>query len=147
MGSGIVNGRDYDFACIEAKVGTTTYPICAIGYGDPREIGKVFGNSSKKRGRTRGQVDATGSFEMFFADARDFLKAMTTEFGGYYEGDFPVTVSYGNNGQPVVTDKLFDVCLTDVQDDHGEGTDALKTSFEMDIMTIKRDGSQAFADD
>ena len=145
MASGFVNGRDWDFTSIELKVGTRVFPCTSVSYEDPREIGKLFGNSGTKRGRTRGQVDPSGSFEMFKSDATDLLEYLTTLFGGYYEGEFEFTVTFGNNGQAVQTDKLKNCTLTSVSDDHGEGTDALTESFEMDVIEIDRGNARAFA--
>ena len=149
MASGIVNGRDYDFASIELKVGTRVFPVTAVAYGSPREVAKLFGNSTRKRGRTRGQLDETGSFAMYLSDAQDFLEYLTEEYGGFYEdaADFDIVATYGNNGQPVTTDTLYTCCLTDVQNDHSEGTDALQRSFEIDIIKIKYGAAKAFASD
>jgi len=145
MASGFVNGRDYDFASIELKLGDRVFPCLGVSYGDPREIGKLFGNSNTKRGRTRGRVDASGSFEMYKSDSQDLLEYLTTTYGGYYEGDFQITATYGNNSQVVTTDQLKDACLIDVQDDHSEGTDALAVSMEIDIMELQRGNARAFA--
>ncbi len=144
MASGFVNGRDWDFTSIELKVGTRVFPCTSVNYDDPREIGKLFGNSGVKRGRTRGQVDPTGGFEMFKSDATDLLEYLTELYGGYYEGDFEFTVTFGNNNQATQTDKLTNCTLVNVSDDHGEGTDALVEGFEMDVITILRGKARAF---
>ena len=146
MASGFVNGRDWDFTSIELKVGTRVFPAISISYEDPREIGKLFGNSGTKRGRTRGRVDPSGSVEMYKSDMTDMLEYMTTEYGGYYEGDFVATVTYGNNGQATQTDVLVGCTLVNVGDDHSDGVDALTESADLDIIKIKRGNAVAFAE-
>lgn len=144
---GLVNGREYDFASIEAKFNNLTFFILAISYENPREIGKLFGNSRRKRARTTGREDPSGSFEMDKKEATRLVTALADEFGGYYETNavFEIVVTYGDANQGVTTDKLTDVMLMNVGNDHSDGTDALTETFDIDIGKVNLDGAEAFA--
>ncbi len=137
-----VNGKRYSFSSVEAKFNDQRYiGFKAVAYKSSLKPGIVRGTDPNKLGRTRGQGDHTGSFEMF-KEEWETLKASLGD--GFMEVPFNIVVAYAEDGSPVATDALYGCRITDVDDTHSEGPDALTVKCELDIMDVDYNGVRAF---
>lgn len=140
MSTSIINGRAYDFSSIiiRAKGVAIEDGVSEINYKHSVERGSFFGNSRKRKARTPGKYSAEGSTKML----RITHAAMVTALGGdgYLDEEFEITVSYAEQGQPVITDYLKGVMLNG--DDVGapEGTDPVQVACDLDITEIWMNG-------
>lgn len=136
-----INGNRYSWVSIGLGIdGADTEDFIAISYKASQEIGKVRGKGHRKRGRTKGNSDSTGSFTLLKAEANRLIKRLGP---GYMTGkrDFPITVSYSETGESqIITDELIDCRIIDTDDTRDPGTDAAAVVFQLDIGQILYDG-------
>src|SRR3954465_12528865 len=104
----IINGNYYDFSSITAFVGAglKITGFKAINYTSEQPPGKVYGTSRQKLGRTPGQHDSSGSFEIYRpeflafqvalqgAAAINTLAAAPGSVPGLFEVNFPIVVNF-----------------------------------------------------
>jgi hypothetical protein len=135
-------GFQHSFSSIEISIGGIKKVVAtkSLKYSDPLQMGKIYGTSPHKIGRTRGQSDPTGTWEVY-RSAWDQLMADVLAIGGklgFAEQSFPIFVSYGEPSNPLLT--VQDVRLgTRIHSPEGggqEGTDPLTINLQLDIMRI-----------
>lgn len=136
-----INGNRYDWSSIGLGIdGEDSLHFRSINYKSTQEIGKVRGKGHRKRGRTKGESDSTGSFSLLKREANALKKRLGN---GFMTGknDFPITVSYSEETEgPIIIDTLEDCRIIDIDDAREPGTDALVTVFTIDIGRVLYDG-------
>lgn len=143
--SQLINGKVYDFSSIEAVAGPQTFTnLQEVSYSDSLEPGILRGTSAKKKGRTRGEYDAEGTISIYKGDLATLLQTLSAlGLGGYMEAEFDINVTYSEGLDNVVTDTLIGCRITDIEDSHSQGSDALTVSLTLDVMEISRNGLSA----
>lgn len=136
-----VNGFKTSFCSIEMRIngGLQLPGIKAISYKEALSFGKVYGNSSSKQGRTRGQLDGTGSIEVYQDQWYALLDTVTLGGArGLSEGSDAITITY-SEGMGIAMlatkcDVLPGVRFHSPDFSGSEGTDALTVKLEFDIL-------------
>jgi hypothetical protein len=138
-----INGFDFSWSSVEISIGGIKNVVQSksLKYKDNRTIGKIFGTSVRKIGRTRGQLDPNGSWEVYRA-AWDQIMAYGLPGAGLIGfGEIPVDihVSYAEPSMPsyITSDVLRGCLLLSPEGGGSEGTDGLTVPFELDIMQIE----------
>jgi hypothetical protein len=136
--SKMINGYVYDHGDLTLKFdGKQIDDVQEVKYSTKREIGKFRGTSPLARGRTRGTLDFEGSMVML----RSTLDVLIAEWGdGWMEKEFTVTATFGNDGQPLVTDTLVGCTILSDEISSAEGADPNLVSVGLDIKGILRNG-------
>jgi hypothetical protein len=152
----LVNGIRYSFASIEImlpSIGKRYVGFNSINYEDLLDPGKAWGTSQMKIGRTAGKHDPSADMEMFLQEADDFMQALSATGGdnallkgaGVGLIPFGISVAYSEVGSPTITDVIEGARITNISKKRGQGTDALVTSFKLDVMRIKHNGLYIFS--
>lgn len=133
-----VNGARKDFSSVSLlAAGRQFIGFTAINYSDALRPGSVFGGSAQRIGRTRGQREISASITMYRAEWSE-LRALLGP--GYMEVPFEVTVSYGDDGLPVETDKLLGCRIVSESNNNAAGSEALTVEIELDVMDMLHNG-------
>lgn len=136
----LINGVRHSYASIELDVnGKKFYGHREISYSQDLEPGEVRGAHAQLLGRTRGDLKAEGSLTTYLGEWKKLLSALGN---GYMEKSFDITVSYAEDGQPTVTDKLRGCRIKKVEESHSQGTDGLTVKIDLHIMWIEYDGKK-----
>jgi hypothetical protein len=135
----IINGHAYSWASISIALdGVDTDGFVDVTYKASMAIGKVRGMGRRVKATTQGEADADGSFTMNKAAASALIKALGP---GFLRKRFDMTVSYDEDGEGgIVTDELFGVRITDVEDSPKQGTEGVQTKFTTHILRLKLNG-------
>jgi hypothetical protein len=134
----LVNGVRYDYSSCEIVVaGVTVIGVKSVNYKHALKPGTVRGTSAQKNGRTRGQYEPEASFTMYKQEADELIERLGA---GYMEISFDMVIHYADEGQPVKTTRVVGCRIADESDEHEEGTDALVTKFELDVMAVVKNG-------
>ncbi|WP_027360749.1 hypothetical protein [Desulforegula conservatrix] len=140
-----INGNLYDWEGIEIQLPSGgAVGITEISYADERPVEARYGKGGKPRGYGRKNYKASGSMTLDRDEAERLRKSLG---GSYYKTTpFNINVSYANDGQPTITDKLPDVMITKSdtsgkQDEDNVG--ALKFDFVV-LSPIEWDGTPAY---
>lgn len=143
----LVNGLEMSFCSMEIKLGggLAISGIKSINYDENHSFSKVWGNRPQKQGRTRGQIDPTGSMELLRRQWDALLEFLTVGGAvGYAERSWPLTVSYAEIGAiDTKCDELTQVRFFNAKAKGSEGTDALTVTVDLDIREIIWHGSGA----
>ena len=144
--SPIINGNAYSWASIGIALdGVDTPNFTEITYNGALEPGKVRGMGSRVYARTAGEADSDGSFTMLKAQAAKFIKQMGP---GFMRKSFAITVNYDEDGEGgIVTDELFGVRITKVEDSPKVGTEGVTTKFDIHILRMKLNGVDPHGDE
>lgn len=133
----LINGHRYSFSSIEFGAnGIVMRGVSSIDYGDELTPGKMRGTGPNVIGRTRGEYDGDASIEMYRLEWENLKSTLGTNGVGFGETSFPVTVMYGETGQPVVTDTLEGCRITKVRTGGAEGSDPTKVTLTIDLTRI-----------
>jgi hypothetical protein len=142
----IINGFVPSFASVEIKLagtsGAMSLPgVKSINYKDALSISKVYGNSPRPQGRTRGQLAATGSIE-FYRDMWDAATLLLSGGGawGFAEKSWVIPITYAETLYRTTCDTLIGVRVHSPDTSPSEGTEALTVKCELDIMQIEWNG-------
>lgn len=134
----LINGTRYDFSSIEIVAGNRTITGAkAISYKNGLKPGVVRGTSAQKNGRTRGQYEPEASLTLYKQEADELIEALGT---GYMEKPFDIVIHYADDGQPTKTTRIIGARIADESDDHEEGSDALATKFDLDVIAVIKNG-------
>jgi len=103
----MINGTVYDYESIGVLLPTgRTLGIEKINYKDKKEDEVINGSDGLPLGIGRGEYTGDCDAELYRAEY-DVLDAYSAAYGGFYNmPPIPIVVSYGHNGQPIITDKL-----------------------------------------
>ncbi len=149
----IINGFVPSFASVEIRLAGTAGALSAAGalplpgvksinYKDPLTISKVYGNSPRPVGRTRGQLAPSGSIE-FYRDMWDAAVSLLTGAGawGFAEKSWVMPITYAETLYRTTCDTLIGVRIHSPDTSPTEGTEALTVKCELDIMQIQWNGT------
>lgn len=129
-----INGVWHDFSSIEAKFGgQKIIGFTALNYDDTLEVGKVRGSARKKLGRTPGQADSTGSFNMLLREWQRLIKKLGDGFG---RKRFDIIVVYSDPDIETITHTLIGCRITKVGSQRQQGTEPIMANNELDIADI-----------
>lgn len=162
----LINGSFFDFSSVNINLvnGVKISGFKSIAYTSEQKPGSVFGNGARQKiGRTPGQHDASGSFELYrpsFLDlvaaiqgpqAINNLSAAPGAFPGIFEVNFPITVSFAEGAPagaaysltalPTQTDRIIGARITKIDQSHSQGSDALTVKCDFDAMYIAYAGA------
>lgn len=142
----LINGHRFDWTSVVCTIDGIPYTgIKSITYKQALTPGIVRGTRSQPTGRTRGQYEPEGSFEMYKEDYQLLIAALSLNgVRGYMEVAFPILVQY-SSGLSVVSDLLAGCRLSSDEDSGAEGSDAMVVSCDLSIMYVLRDGLSALA--
>ena len=134
----LINGNTFDFSSIELDAEGRKYNgFKSIEYDHSLEPGEARGNRAQVVGTTRGQYSAAASAEMYKSDYAQLIAQLGN---GYMTKRFPITVSYAEAGQPIITDRLFQVRIKKAANSHSEGGDPLTVKLDLHVMRISENG-------
>jgi hypothetical protein len=104
----MINGLVYDFESIKLMLPTGLTLGCeSIDYGDEKSDEVISGSNSMPLGIGRGEYKGTCKLELQRLEY-DKLNFFSAASGGFYNmPPIPVIASYGNMGQPPVTDAML----------------------------------------
>jgi hypothetical protein len=104
----MINGFTYDFESIKLMLPTGLTLGCeSVDYGDEKGDEVITGTNGLPLGIGRGEYKGTCKMELQRFEY-DKLNAFAAASGGFYNmPELPVIASYGNFGQPPVTDSLL----------------------------------------
>ena len=130
----LINGDRYDFASIVFHInGDVVLGVKEISYKNSRERGELRGTSPQKLGRTRGTYKAEASATLFRREFDELIKKLGD---GYMEIVFPITISYANDEQPLVTDTIVGCTINEDDHSNSSGTDPTEVKLTFDPMYI-----------
>lgn len=144
-----INGNYFDFTVLKFRMNTVRYfGLQDIDYKNTGTFGKVRGTGPYIRGRTRGIVDAEGSFTMYLNEWDAFIAALllTAPGKGYMEIPFGLSVSYGDTPLDMRTDNIIGARIKGDDYSHKEGSDALVVKVDLDILQIRPNEADAMSD-
>lgn len=149
----LINGVRASWAEIEFTIANLpTLGIQEISYKPAQDPNPVYGAGVLPVGRTRGQVSFEASFTLLKEEA-DLLIDALAKTGksrglGFGEVSFDVFLSYrmdalaATPGQIVVhNDQIVGCRIKSPDQGHSQGSDGLKTKFELSVMDILLNGS------
>jgi hypothetical protein len=141
----IINGHRHDFTSIQFHVGPIRlFELKELNYKHRLTPGMVRGTGSPVLGRTRGIYDADGSFTMYKSEYQNLIEALIAEGAaqdlGYMEVPFDIFAIYSERGSTTIKDVCAGCRITDDEDGHSEGSDALVVRATLNIMRLIRAG-------
>jgi hypothetical protein len=104
----MINGLTYDFESIKLMLPTGLTLGCeSIDYGDEKSDEVIPGTNNLPLGIGRGEYKGSCKLELQRLEF-DKLNLFSASSGGFYNmPPIPVIASYGNAGQPPVTDSML----------------------------------------
>ena len=142
----MVNGLIYDFESIKLMLPTGLILGCeSVEYSDEKNDEVICGTNNLPLGVGRGEWKGTCKLELQRFEY-DKLNVFSAASGGFYNmPPIPVVASYGNMGQPPVTDTLL-VHFTKRDFKGSKGDTSLNVTIEgPQTMPMNSDGIIAFA--
>lgn len=141
----MVNGLIYDFESIKLMLPTGLILGCeSVEYSDEKNDEVICGTNNVPLGVGRGEWKGTCKLELQRFEY-DKLNVFSAASGGFYNmPPIPVVASYGNLGQPPVTDTLL-VHFTKRDFKGSKGNTSLNVTIEgPQTMPMNSDGITAF---
>ena len=141
----MVNGLIYDFESIKLMLPTGLILGCeSVEYSDEKNDEVICGTNNLPLGVGRGEWKGTCKLELQRFEY-DKLNVFSAASGGFYNmPPIPVVASYGNLGQPPVTDTLL-VHFTKRDFKGSKGNTSLNVTIEgPQTMPMNSDGITAF---
>lgn len=133
-----INGFHYSWASVETAAGVNVTPLIKeINYSTKRERGMGRGSSGRKVLRTRGDEDHEASLVWY---REEFDKYVAENGHGFMDKEQDWTVSYAEEGKPVVVDTLERVVFDSVEGGGSEGTDPSEIAIDLNIMDVLWNG-------
>lgn len=144
----LVNGHRYSWVSINAVFGNVPIPILgikSINYSSKLTPGKVRGTAPQVIGRTRGEHDAAGDFEMLRLEWELFKAQLGIGGMGFGETSFPIVVQYAEVvipvPSPVITDTILGCRITENAASNQEGTDPSMVKCTLDVLDVLWNGA------
>lgn len=156
----IINGNYFDWSSVTIifNTGRRIAGFKSIDYSSEQQPGKVFGTARQKLGRTPGQLEGSGSFEIYrpeFLDLQTELQGVQAINNlsvapglvqGLHEVSFNIIVSY-SEGSPkgatfsltsmaTQTDTLVGARLSKIGSGGSQGSDAITVKCDFDLMYV-----------
>lgn len=125
-----VNRVPYDWGCIEAGANSIVLPgLRSIEYGNEVEDAFVQGAGREPLDYTDGQLVPS---EVKLTVLESDYRALIGDLGdGYMFKRFPLSVSYGYSGQPMIVDRLLQCRIKSDAHSHSHGSDGLEVSLTL----------------
>lgn len=145
-----INTHVYDWSSVTISAeGLAFGGISEINYSDKVELGELRGSGSIRRGTSRGQYSADGSFTIAKEDWETFKGFLALlGLGGFMEARFLIVCAYRELGAIIpVADKLETCRITAVENSHNQGNDPLMVKCTLDIQRICHNGVYGIQDD
>jgi hypothetical protein len=137
----LINGTKHDFTSIRAEInGIKIFGISAIDYTIAKPVSDVYGTSSMRLGRTRGQLKFTGSLTLYETEFAALTQSLAVVNEALMEKEFLIIVQYSDGGLPLITDQLIGCMITNIGHSHSQGNNALVVKLELDIDEITLNG-------
>lgn len=139
----LVNGNYPDWSQIDivlpAPAPRLTGVWCTkLSYKHSSKKGEATGTTAQVLGLTPGEYRAEGSMTLHKRAASVFRRALGE---GYMAKQFRIDCHYNmNDGAGVISDYLRGVSITDVGNDHSQGSEALSETFDLYILVLLLDG-------
>lgn len=130
-----INGISYDWSSIKVSAfGYVTPAIKGIDYSMTLEPGEARGNSAHWLRRTRGQLKADASFEIYKQEFQEFIG----RFGdGFMEKSFDVTVAYEDYNQLTIVDEIIGCRIKKIADSPKDGSDSPTVKVDLHILEVR----------
>lgn len=136
-----INGRLFQHSSIQFHFGMRIFEgVTSLTFTQTLQPGVARGTSPRKRGRTKGVHDASGSFEMLVDDYMELINALGNH---YMDQEFRILANYKERGSPLHTAELIDVRITSEEFSSSDGEEPLVVSCDIDIMRIRLNGLEA----
>lgn len=133
-----INGMEYDYSCIELNIlNLVLKGYEEISYSHDCEPGEGRGTHQQALGTTPGEYKAEGSVTILLSDYHELLSAVGT---GYMLVTFPISVTYGNDFTPLVTDTLHGCRIKKVEKQHQKGNEPLKVKLDLYVAQVDENG-------
>jgi hypothetical protein len=132
----MINGKQYGWEDITVNLPHgIAVDIDSIEYSDKKDSESVYGRGSNPRGYGEGNYSATAKVSIRREEYNKFLDYAKNVGRPLYKiPPFPVTVSYANDDQPIMTDKLPSCKLKSIGGGGGsQGDKSLKIELEFDV--------------
>lgn len=134
----LVNGNRFSYASIELSIDSQVFTgFSGISYQQSLEPSEVRGTGPQNMGFTRGDLKAEGSLDIYIEEDARIIAALGD---GFYEKFFPVTVTYQEQGQQLITDSIPYVRFKSGQRSHQKGTDGLTVKRDLLLFYILENG-------
>jgi hypothetical protein len=133
----LINGVAYSWADIQAQLlGKTVLGISAISYEDEQTIEDNYGAGNLPTSRGYGQLKSKGSLTMEAKEVERITEAVPS---GRIQDipPFPVTVSYVNPANKLVTHKLMNAQFTGNKRDIKSGDTKIEVELPLVISHIQ----------
>lgn len=142
----MINGRAYDWEDV-----TITLPhgvlidVESIEYDDGRELENVYGKGHVPRGYGRGNYSANCKITVLREEYNKILDYAKRNGGALYSiPPFPITVSYGNDGERITTDRIPGCLFKKTTQRRAQNDKSLKVDLELHVTgVIEYDGVPA----
>lgn len=140
----LIQGVKYDFSSLDVKLGGVSYlGVKAVDWNDGLEPGKGYGTSAQKLFSTRGQYDADGSLELWYAES-DVFEAQLIQQNpntGLYEIRFPIDITLNpEGGLAATTNNLVGARLKKRTVSPAQGNEAISVKYDLDLMYVIKNG-------
>lgn len=143
-----VNGTEFSFVSVRVFAdGIELEGLTSIDYKDTIDRGSVMANGPGEVGRTRGTYKAEGNLEFTRRAYNDFKRQLRQRFPtkNPNEARFDLSISYGEDGEPLVTDELVGVQLAGNEHSGSAGSaDPMKVKIPLNVRGIIQDGVLPF---
>ena len=142
-----VQGFAQDHSSLDIKLaGVSTIGIKSLEWNDGLSPGKVYGTGAQRIAETRGQLETSGSMEIFKEYAKAFEKQLTdgapgAPGAGLYEIFFPIdviVVAESGSGQSEYN--LRGVRITKRSFSSSSGSEPLAYKYDLSIAYVIVDG-------
>ncbi len=142
---GIVNGRGYDWSCVDIQMPGLSIEVQEISYDDELEKELLYGKGNKPRGFGTGNYKSEGKMSLLRDDYDDLLGYCRSKGIALYDLVIPkIVVSYANGSGRTRSDVLNNVTFTKRGTKAGQGDKSLKIDIDMLIAGgIETDGVKA----
>ncbi|MCR4442964.1 MAG: hypothetical protein QHH10_12085 [Peptococcaceae bacterium] len=132
----MINGKKYSWEDITATMPHgVLIDITDIEYSDGKEIEAQYGKGSMPTGYGVGNYSAEGKVSMLREEFNKLLAYAKSQGCTLYTlPPFPITVSYANEDQPMVTDTLKNVKFTKTSVSSSQGDKSVKVDLDIQIV-------------
>lgn len=128
----VVNGRAYDWGCIEVNLSEFYTEFQEITYDDELEKEAVYGFGVMPRGYGRGNYKASGKISLLKDDFNDLIDYYKSKGIAFYDIVIDkIVVSYANQDQPIRTDVIEKVTFTKKTGGGKQGDKSLLIDIDM----------------
>lgn len=126
-------GFGYSQSGVELRLDRRIFTTFKLTHNQAIEEGIIFGAAPEPLIRTRGQLQmGEGSIETEdLAEAQDFIDHLGD---GFSDVLFNILVRYTSPTRPAIKRELVSCRVLDVEEDPGDGTDGVQSSFPISFM-------------